>query len=67
MPLHTFKCDICKEEEEILIPMNKLYDKKNCLKCNGINTMVRQFPKVSKPIFKGSGFYETDYKKKGKN
>ncbi len=42
-----------------------------CKKCSkmvprNLVEMKRLFKTIGKPQFKGSGFYETDYKKKGK-
>ena len=34
--------------------------------CDGVK-MTRVFGDTGKPQFKGSGFYETDYKKKSKD
>ena len=67
MPFYTFKCPSCKKEKEILQGMN---DKPPI--CHGVEMkrhpvvlMERIFKSTGKPQFKGSGFYETDYKKKG--
>ena len=80
MPFYTFKCPNCNVEKEVLQSMNsKNPNCEACAAC-GCNradgtcgcggkmktvTMVRVFSNVGKPQFKGSGFYETDYKKKG--
>jgi len=63
MPFYTFKCPSCKKEKEVLQGMN---DKPPI--CDGVE-MKRVFKSTAKPQFKGSGFYETDYKPKivGKN
>ena len=69
MPLYTFKCPSCKKEEDVLQSINS--PKPVCKKCIdascGAHTpeMERVFTSVGKPQFKGSGFYETDYKKRG--
>ena len=59
MPFYTFKCPTCKKEKEVLQSMN---DKAPI--CDGVK-MKRIFGDTGKPQFKGDGFYETDYKKKG--
>ena len=59
MPFYTFKCPSCDKEKEVLQGMN---DKPPI--CDGVK-MKRVFKSTAKPQFKGSGFYETDYKKKG--
>ena len=67
MPFYTFKCPSCKKEKEVLQGMN---DKPPIcdgveLKRHSVVLMERVFKSTAKPQFKGSGFYETDYKKKG--
>ena len=80
MPFYTFKCPSCSQEKEILQKMNSSNPKcDDCAEC-GCNRadktcgcggkmksieMDRVFTGVGKPQFKGSGFYETDYKSKG--
>ena len=59
MPFYSYKCPSCKKEKEVLQGMN---DKPPI--CDGVK-MKRVFKSTAKPQFKGSGFYETDYKKKG--
>jgi len=79
MPFYSFKCPNCDVEKEILQNMNASNPKcKDCAKC-GCNrkdgtcgcggkmnaiVMERAFKSTGKPQFKGSGFYETDYKSK---
>ena len=68
MPFYTFKCPTCSVVKEIQQSMNSKPPK--CKKCDthsvGIHipTMERVWQPVGKPQFKGSGFYETDYKRK---
>lgn len=61
MPIYNYKCRICNQDEEIehKINVDKIFE---CGFCNGI--MDKKITIPSKPIFKGSGFYETDYKDK---
>ena len=67
MPFYTFKCPECEDVKEVLQSMN---DKPpHCEKCTrmvprNIIEMERVFKSTGKPKFKGSGFYETDYKPK---
>ena len=67
MPFYTFKCPSCKKEKELLQSMNSA--KPVCERCvkascgTHIPEMERVYTSVGKPQFKGSGFYETDYKK----
>ena len=79
MPFYTFRCPDCGVEEEILQSMdssNPICEKCKMCGCNRADgtcgcgahkvEMGRVFKSVSKPLFKGSGFYETDYKDKTK-
>tara|TARA_Y100000593_G_scaffold83566_1_gene157631 strand:+ start:744 stop:956 length:213 start_codon:yes stop_codon:yes gene_type:complete len=66
MPFYTFKCPECEDVEEVLQGMND--SPPNCENCTQIVPrryvkMERVFKSTGKPQFKGSGFYETDYKK----
>mgnify|MGYP001260315728 CR=1 FL=1 len=60
MPFYSYKCPTCDKEKEVLQGMN---DKPPT--CDGVE-MKRIFKNVGKPLFKGKGFYETDYKVKDK-
>ena len=62
MPTYQYECEACGHEFEELQSMT---DKKltKCPKC-GKNKLARLIGGGSGMIFKGSGFYETDYKKK---
>ena len=62
MPTYDYECQACGHEFEELQSMT---DKKltKCPKC-GKNKLARLIGSGSGMIFKGSGFYETDYKKK---
>ena len=69
MPLYTYKCKTCGLEEEFLKSI-EASEKPLCPKCcynpdidGEEEKMTRVFSSVGKPQFKGSGFYETDYKK----
>jgi predicted nucleic acid-binding Zn ribbon protein len=80
MPFYTFKCPSCDSEKELLQNMGSPNPKCEECACCGCNRadgtcgcdgkmksieMTRVFKSVGKPKFKGKGFYETDYKKKG--
>jgi len=62
MPTYQYECDACEHAFEIL---QSMLDKrlKKCPEC-GKNTLHRLIGAGSGIIFKGSGFYETDYKRK---
>jgi putative FmdB family regulatory protein len=62
MPTYQYECGVCSHSFEIL---QSMLDKKlkKCPEC-GQPTLHRLIGAGSGIIFKGSGFYETDYKKK---
>ena len=62
MPIYEYRCTNCKNEIEVLqsikdAPLTK------CPEC-GKNTLQKMVSGGAGLIFKGSGFYLTDYKKK---
>ncbi len=71
MPIYEYYCTKCGHEEELLQPMNA--DPPTCKICVELkehatlkHLMQRKLSSIAPPIFKGSGFYTTDYKKKTK-
>jgi putative FmdB family regulatory protein len=63
MPFYEYECSNCGHQLEELQSMNE----KPLLKCPacGKNTLKRLIGTGAGLIFKGSGFYLTDYKNKG--
>lgn len=61
MPTYDYECKKCHHVFEVFHGINQLYDKK-CPKCD--SELKRVISGGSGLIFKGSGFYATDYKKK---
>lgn len=61
MPTYDYKCPSCGYIQEKFHSMSES-PKIICPECS--KKMVRQIGKGSGVIFKGSGFYETDYKEK---
>lgn len=59
-----FVCSDCGFTKDYFFKTKIVPDQKPCEKCPG--KMKQKFPLPSRPVFKGSGFYETDYKR-GKN
>lgn len=59
MPLYDFKCDECGHAFEQLVKSDATV---GCPQCSGVAT--KQISAPGKPVFKGSGFYETDFKGK---
>jgi putative FmdB family regulatory protein len=70
MPIYTYKCPSCDYEKDFLQSLTTaapVCERCVCMSCSKtIIEMERVFNSVGKPQFKGSGFYETDYKKKVK-
>ena len=62
MPTYQYECDACGHSFEVL---QSMLDKKlkKCPKCSKMK-LHRLIGTGAGVIFKGSGFYETDYKKK---
>lgn len=63
MPTYEYECSACGHGFEVL---QSMMDKKltKCPKC-GKSKLQRLIGSGSGMIFKGNGFYETDYKRKG--
>lgn len=61
MPTYQYECDHCQHSFELL---QSMMDKKlsDCPSC-GQSKLFRLIGSGAGVIFKGSGFYETDYKK----
>jgi len=60
MPTYDYKCKSCKHAWELFQPMTAAHVKK-CPAC-GKSTAERQFGMGAAILFKGSGFYQTDYR-----
>ncbi len=61
MPTYVYECEKCGERFEILQGITEP-PRKRCPKCRG--KLKRIITPGGGFIFKGSGFYETDYKRK---
>lgn len=64
MPTYEYECKICGHHFEMLQKMTDKLTKK-CPKCSG--AVKRLMGSGVGFIFKGSGFYQTDYKAKASN
>lgn len=62
MPTYQYECDACQHQFEALQSMTDKKLKK-CPKC-GKPKLSRLIGSGAGLIFKGTGFYETDYKRK---
>lgn len=62
MPTYSYLCESCNKEIEIFHSINAT-PVKTCPECKH-NTLVKQIGQGCGVSFKGSGFYETDYKRK---
>ena len=63
MPTYDYECNSCGHELEIFQGINDPL-KKKCPEC-GKNKLQRQFGTGAAIVFKGSGFYQTDYRSEG--
>lgn len=60
MPTYDYKCDACEHTFELFQSITEPV-KKKCPKC-GRNKLRRLFGTGAAVVFKGSGFYQTDYR-----
>lgn len=63
MPTYDYECDACGHTLEIFQGINDPVIKK-CPDC-GKNKLKRLFGTGAAIVFKGSGFYQTDYRSEG--
>ncbi|QDT09314.1 FmdB family zinc ribbon protein [Planctomycetes bacterium K23_9] len=63
MPTYDYECEACGHALEIFQGINDLV-KKKCPECKK-NKLKRQFGTGAAIVFKGSGFYQTDYRSEG--
>ena len=62
MPTYDYRCAACKHEFELFQSM-KDAPKRKCPQC-GKNALERLIGTGAAVLFKGSGFYQTDYRSK---
>ena len=60
MPTYDYECDACSHSFELFQGINDPVEKK-CPEC-GKNKLRRLFGTGGAIVFKGSGFYQTDYR-----
>ncbi len=63
MPTYDYRCNACDHEFELFQSMND-GPKRTCPKC-GKRKLERLIGTGAALLFKGSGFYETDYRSEG--
>jgi putative FmdB family regulatory protein len=63
MPTYDYECDACGHAFELFQGINDPI-KKKCPEC-GKNKLKRLFGTGAAIVFKGSGFYQTDYRSEG--
>ncbi len=63
MPTYDYVCDACDHKFELFQGINDAL-KKKCHEC-GKNKLRRLFGTGAAIVFKGSGFYQTDYRSEG--
>lgn len=59
MPIYEYTCANCAHKFETLA---KFEDKVDCASCGSSDTK-RLISNTAPPVFRGTGFYQTDYKK----
>lgn len=65
MPMIGYKCKDCATEKDEIVK-HPIPESIPCVKEGCTGTMERQISGASALVFKGSGFYTTDYKKRGR-
>ena len=60
MPTYDYECDACEHEFELFQSINEAV-KKKCPECGRLK-LRRLFGTGAALLFKGSGFYQTDYR-----
>ena len=63
MPTYDYECDACGHTMELFQGINDPVEKK-CPEC-GKDELNRLFGTGAAIVFKGSGFYQTDYRSEG--
>lgn len=63
MPTYDYRCEACGQTLELFQSMTEA-PKKKCPAC-GKRTLKRQIGRGGAILFKGSGFYLTDYRSEG--
>jgi len=64
MPLYRYECESCGNQFTVLVRQQAQDDVPTCPECGNKETR-RMVPRVAIQ-FKGSGYYKTDYARKGK-
>ena len=62
MPIYVYNCKACSEQSEFLQGLTEGH-KRKCPSCKKFKLRRLPSPGIT-AVFKGSGFYETDYKRK---
>jgi len=60
MPLFDFKCECGQSANDVLLKVT--HTKKDYPECECGKAMDKQFSRVGRAIFKGSGFHANDYR-----
>ena len=67
MPTYKYQCQECHSDFDLFQSMSEnAFKRYNCMKCNKDTVVKRLIVGGSGMIFKGSGFYLTDYTDYGK-
>ena len=64
MPTYEYKCEKCGKHFDVMKPMADCNKEEKCSKCKVV--AIKLISSGYGIIFKGTGFYQTDYKNQGK-
>lgn len=63
MPNYLYRCESCQHEAE---EIRRVSERENALECEKCKSPMKPAITTAAVHFKGTGFYQTDYKDKGK-
>lgn len=64
MPLYEYQCEKCRQIVSWMVSTWRDADVTRFHKTDGCGGRFRRLPSITTVQFKGTGFYDTDYKKK---
>jgi len=62
MPTYLYACPAGHQHEHFVVSTSLFSRKRDCPRCGRPASLI--ISPVAPPVFRGSGFYETDYKRK---
>lgn len=64
MPIYQYACPKCSKQTEVIKSASQYDRAEFCEDCSA--QLERVMARTAPPQFKGTGFYQTDYKRKGR-